>query len=60
LKQKPLFAPPVELIKIRPAGFAKNDPGRKLRILIKSATVLFQFGHYSDEFGHVQKLAALG
>ena len=33
---------------------------RQLRILIKSAAVLYQFGHYSDEFGHVQKLAALG
>jgi len=33
---------------------------KPMRILIKSATVLFQFGHHSDEFGHVPKLAALG
>ena len=53
----------------KPAKTGENLTGVyiTLRILIKSAAVLFQFGHYSDEFGHysdefghVQKLAALG
>jgi hypothetical protein len=32
----------------------------RMRILIKSAAFLFQFGHHSAEFGHVKNLAVLG
>jgi len=41
-------------------AFEWRDKQITLRILIKSAAFLFQFGHHSAEFGHVKNLAVLG